>query len=150
MCIRDRVVDLPRGARGLGVNRVVDGDAEARAVAEVMDHLLGEPGEGDGEAVEAALAQVDDDAFGERHARDRHHGFGDVAGERAQAGAVSGAEDDGSHRDVYKRQVQVVVPIQLGGEVIDTLAGPLPVHGVTSLLRAPQDRLNGCGTRRSR
>ena len=93
----DGVAHRTGGAEGRVLGGVTHADAEVGAVTEVVADLVGEERHGDDDVVEAVLREQVDDVLHHRLVGQRHHRFRRVAGERAQAGALTTGQDDCLH-----------------------------------------------------
>ncbi len=105
----ERVVERVRGEpHGAGraeralLDRVLDVQAEARAVAEVGADRLRQERDGDDDVLEAVLAQQLEDVLHARLADDRDHRLRLVRGERAKARPLAARHHDGLHANASR------------------------------------------------
>ena len=96
-----RVADRPGGAERLVLGGVAHADPEVGAVAEVVADLVGEVRDRDHDVVETVAGQQGDDVLEHRPVDERHHRFGLVARQRAQAGALTAGQDHGLHPGTF-------------------------------------------------
>ena len=89
--------DAAGGVERLGLDRVGEPHARARAFGEGGDERVGPVAHRQHDLVDAVAGEVGDDPLDHRHLGDRQHRLGRRERQRPEAGAVAADEDDGSH-----------------------------------------------------